>query len=79
MPQPVPTALVGLLFAIVVMFSMQGRKILAAPLDVPPFTAVGNGFELAMTVAVETFGVASQESLIAVIDPLIGAPALVGF
>lgn len=34
MPRLGPTALVGLLFTIVVMFSMQGDKILAAPLDV---------------------------------------------
>jgi ACR3 family arsenite transporter len=34
MPRLGPTALVGLLFTIVVMFSMQGDKILAAPLGV---------------------------------------------
>jgi len=34
MPRLGPTALVGLLFTIVVLFSMQGDKILAAPLDV---------------------------------------------
>lgn len=34
MPRLGPTALVGLLFTIVVMFSMQGDKILAAPLDI---------------------------------------------
>ncbi len=34
MPRLGPTAMVGLLFTIVVMFSMQGDKILAAPLDV---------------------------------------------
>jgi ACR3 family arsenite transporter len=34
MPRLGPTALVGLLFTIVVMFSMQGDKILAQPLDV---------------------------------------------
>ncbi len=33
-PRLGPTALIGLLFTIVVMFSMQGDKILAAPLDV---------------------------------------------
>ena len=34
MPRLGPTALVGLLFTIIVMFSMQGDKILAHPLDV---------------------------------------------
>jgi hypothetical protein len=34
MPRLGPTALIGLLFTIIVMFSMQGDKILAAPLDV---------------------------------------------
>jgi ACR3 family arsenite transporter len=34
MPRLGPTALIGLLFTIVVMFSMQGDKILAAPFDV---------------------------------------------
>lgn len=34
MPRLGPTALIGLLFTIVVMFAMQGDKILAAPLDV---------------------------------------------
>lgn len=34
MPRLCPTAMIGLLFTIVVMFSMQGDKILAAPLDV---------------------------------------------
>jgi ACR3 family arsenite transporter len=34
MPRLGPTAMIGLLFTIVVMFSMQGDKILAKPLDV---------------------------------------------
>ncbi|CAG0945107.1 partial arsenate reductase, partial [Anaerolineae bacterium] len=34
MPRLGPTAMIGLLFTIIVMFSMQGDKILAAPLDV---------------------------------------------
>lgn len=34
MPRLGPTALIGLLFTIIVMFSMQGDKILAAPFDV---------------------------------------------
>lgn len=110
-PQLGPTALVGLLFTIVVMFSMQGDKILANPLDVlrvslplliyfllmfalsyiisfrrgfsyemattQSFTAASNNFELAIAVAVGTFGIASPEALATVIGPLIEVPVLV--
>ena len=112
MPRLGPTAIIGLLFTIIVMFSMQGDKILAAPLDVlrvaiplvvyflvmffisfaisrwrkfpyelaatQSFTAASNNFELAIAVAVGTFGIASQEALATVIGPLIEVPVLVG-
>ncbi|MGD2252908.1 MAG: ACR3 family arsenite efflux transporter [Anaerolineales bacterium] len=111
-PRLGPTALIGLLFTIVVMFSMQGDMILANPLDVlrvalplivyfllmfivsfaiskwrkfsyplattQSFTAASNNFELAIAVAVGTFGISSQEALATVIGPLIEVPVLIG-
>jgi ACR3 family arsenite transporter len=110
-PRLGPSALIGLLFTIIVMFSMQGDNILRNPLDVlrvslpllvyfllmfaisymisirrgfsyemattQSFTAASNNFELAIAVAVGTFGITSPEALATVIGPLIEVPVLI--
>ncbi|WP_111767088.1 ACR3 family arsenite efflux transporter [Nakamurella deserti] len=111
LPRLGPWALYGLLFTIVVLFALQGDRIIDRPWDVArialplvvyflvtfglafalgpllgmtyprtttlAFTAAGNNFELAIAVAIGTFGVTSGQALAGVVGPLIEVPALV--
>eukprot|EP00877_Chromochloris_zofingiensis_P010831 jgi/Chrzof1/6000/Cz17g00070.t1 len=112
MPWFGPTALLALLYTIIVMFASQGDKIIGeignvARVAVPmliyfslmffaslaisyychmnysyavtqAFTASSNNFELAIAVAVGTFGIESAEALAATVGPLIEVPVLLG-
>jgi len=111
LPTISPLALIGLLYTIVLIFAMQGEKLLIQPMSVLKialplvfyfvlmfslalwlayntkhtydesaaiaFTASGNNFELAIAVAIGTFGITSGEALAATVGPLIEVPALV--
>lgn len=112
LPKISPLALIGLLYTIVLLFSLQGDQILSRPLTVATvalpllcyfvgmfavalvvaklsgmdyaqsasvaFTAAGNNFELAIAVAIGTFGATSAQALAGTIGPLIEIPVLVG-
>ncbi|WKD58399.1 Sodium Bile acid symporter family protein [Corynebacterium capitovis DSM 44611] len=112
LPRISPLALIGLLYTVVLLFSLQGNQItsqpwavvrMAAPLlcyfvgmftlslavskavgmnyaqsAAVSFTAAGNNFELAIAVAIGTFGATSGEALAGTIGPMIEIPVLVG-
>ncbi|MCQ4614784.1 ACR3 family arsenite efflux transporter [Corynebacterium pseudogenitalium] len=112
LPAVSPLALVGLLYTIVLLFSLQGDQITSQPWTVArvalpllgyfvgmflialvvskasgmgyaqsasvSFTAAGNNFELAIAVAIGTFGASSAQALAGTIGPLIEIPVLVG-
>ena len=112
LPKISPLALIGLLYTIVLLFSLQGEQITSHPWTVATvalpllcyfvgmfavalatvklssmnyaqsasvaFTAAGNNFELAIAVAIGTFGATSAQALAGTIGPLIEIPVLVG-
>ncbi|WIM67850.1 ACR3 family arsenite efflux transporter [Corynebacterium breve] len=111
LPAISPLALIGLLYTIVLLFSLQGDQVLTHPgavlrMAIPlliyfvgmfaialavsklaglnyaksssvSFTAAGNNFELAIAVAIGTFGASSGQALAGTIGPLIEVPVLV--
>ncbi|WP_261372198.1 ACR3 family arsenite efflux transporter [Arthrobacter woluwensis] len=68
-------------FAVVFAVGMVAGKVLGlgyARTTTLAFTAAGNNFELAIAVAIGTFGVTSGQALAGVVGPLIEVPALLG-
>src|SRR5699024_12272511 len=76
-----PTALRSLLFSVALFLGafLLGRAIGLhyAKSTTVAFTASGNNFELAIAVAIGTFGVTSGQALAGVVGPLIEVPVLV--
>lgn len=67
----------GLMFA-VSLFASRAAGLNYGRSTTVAFTAAGNNFELAIAVAIATFGVTSGQALAGVVGPLIEVPVLVG-